>query len=91
MFKKILDKTNIVEMIASALILANTIVLLVIRDTISYELQETFEPTQKSSVITIIQHNPILGYVYLICGIILLCSGIYRLYDTRAKNTKEEM
>lgn len=75
-----MKRLNITELIVSITILVNTLVLLLIQNTISYELQDTFEPAQKSSVITIMQHNPVIGCVYLICGTILICSGIYRLH-----------
>lgn len=75
-----MKRLNITELIVSITILVNTLVLLLMQNTISYELQDTFEPVQKSSVITIMQHNPVIGYVYLICGVILICSGIYRLH-----------
>lgn len=80
--KKILDKMNLMELLASVGILGNTFILLVIQNTISYEVQfvKTIEPMQKSSIYTVLQHNSLLEYVYLICGTILICSGIYRLH-----------
>ena len=83
-----MKKLNIVELLVSIAIFVNTLVLLLMRNTISYESTDVFEPVSKSSVITIMQHNPVIGYVYLTCGAILICSGIYRLHGF-LRNTKD--
>lgn len=71
---------NICELTAPIGILLNTFFLFVIRDTYSYEKTpiDLNQPTPKSNYITIIQHNPAIGYIYLVCGGVLLISGIYR-------------
>lgn len=77
--KKYLFK--ICELLAAIGLLGNTIILIIFRNTLSYEEVSLwdFSPIPKSSYLTIIQHNPIFGIVYIFCGMVLLLCGVYRL------------
>lgn len=84
--KKYLFK--ICELLAVIGLLGNTIILIIFRNTWSYEEISLldFSPIQKSSYLTIIQHNPIFAIVYIFCGIVLLLCGVYRLIKHIEKN-----
>lgn len=78
------DKKNlfiICELVATIGLLGNTIILIIFRNTLTYEEVSflDFSPTPKSSYLTIIQHNPIFAIVYIFCGMVLLLCGVYRL------------
>lgn len=77
--KKYLFK--ICELLAAIGLLGNTIILIIFRNTLTYEEVPfgDFSPTPKSSYLTIIQYNPIFGIVYIFCGMVLLLCGVYRL------------
>lgn len=72
---------NIFELLATIGILGNTIILIIFRNTWTYEEISLldFSPIQKSSYLTIIQYNPIFAIVYIFCGMVLLRRGVYRL------------
>lgn len=81
---KIIDeikkKIYIHEMLTIDIMLINTLVLLTIKSTISYEPVSYTQITPPSSCMTIIQHNPFIGYIYFGCGVVLILSAVYRLY-----------
>lgn len=57
----------------------NTIILCIIRNTISFEEMDSFEPISKSSVFVIMHHFPVIKYVYVFCIVMLLLCELYRL------------
>ncbi len=77
--KKYLFK--ICELLATIGLLGNTIILIIFRNTWTYEEISLldFLPIQKSSYLTIIQYNPIFAIVYIFCSMVLLLCGVYRL------------
>lgn len=79
---------KICELLAVIGIIVNTIILMIIRETWTYEKVPywDFNPTPKSSIITIIQYNPVLEIVYVLCSIVLLLCGVYRLIKHIKKN-----
>lgn len=73
---------KICELLAIIGILGNTLILIIFQNTWTYEelpILKKFEPTPKSSYLTIIQHNPIFAIIYILCGLVLLMCAIYRL------------
>ena len=72
---------KICELLATIGILGNTLILIIFQNTWTYEKLPIlkFEPTPKSSYLTIIQHNPIFAIIYILCGLVLLMCAIYRL------------
>lgn len=72
---------KICELLATIGILGNTLILIIFQNTWTYEKLPIlkFEPTPKSSYLTIIQHNPIFVIIYILCGLVLLMCAIYRL------------
>lgn len=80
-----MNKIYIHELIGFVLALINTLVLLVIKNTITYEKVPYDEITPKSSCIVIIQHNPYIVYAYMICVLILVFSVLYRIYKDSEK------
>ena len=72
---------KICELLATIGILGNTFILNIFQNTWTYEKLHIlkFEPTPKSSYLTIIQHNPIFVIIYILCGLDLLMCAIYRL------------
>lgn len=70
-------------------ILVNTVSLVIFRNTISYEKISLGSPTQKSNYLTIIQHNPIFGMIYVVCVTVLVLCELYELF-TFNKNTGKE-
>ena len=72
---------KIFEILATIGVLGNTLILIIFQNTWTYEELPIlkFEPIQKSSYLTIIQHNPIFAIIYILCGLILLMCVIYRL------------
>lgn len=72
---------KICELLATIGILGNTLILIIFQNTWTYEELPIlkFEPTPKSSYLTIIQHNPIFAIIYILCGLVLLMCAIYRL------------
>lgn len=72
---------KIYELLATIGLLGNTIILIIFRNTWTYEEISLFDfsPIQKSSYLTIIQHNPIFAILYIFCGMVLLLCGVYRL------------
>ena len=77
---EIKEKIFIHEILPIAIIGINTLVLFTIQNTISYETVSYTQITPKSSCMTIIQHNPFIGYIYIGCGVVLILSAVYRLY-----------
>lgn len=77
--KKYLFK--ICELLAAIGLLGNTLILMIFRNTWTYEKIPIleFKPTPKSSYLTIMQYNPIFTIVYILCGMVLLLCGVYRL------------
>lgn len=75
--KKIL---TIVESVCSLSLLGTYIMLLMLRNTISYEKVSTFEKTPKSNLFVIMEHNHILGYLFVILGVILAIVTVIRLF-----------
>ena len=69
-------------------ILVNTVSLVIFRNTISYEKISLCSPTQKSNYLTIIQHNPIFGMIYVVCVTVLVLCELYELC-TFNKNTRQ--
>lgn len=71
---------KICELLATIGILGNTLILIIFQNTWTYEELPIlkFEPTPKSSYLTIIQHNPIFAIIYILCGLVLLMCAIYR-------------
>ncbi len=63
------------------LLARNTLILIIFQNTWTYEEFPIlkFEPTPKSSYLTIIPHNPIFAIIYILCGLVLLMCAIYRL------------
>ena len=81
------EKTNIIELLATIVLLVNTFILIIFQNTITYEKVTLFEITPKSSYLTIMQHNPIFGIIYMTCGVILLICAIDRLIKyTKSKS-----
>ena len=77
---------SICELLTINVILVNTLLLIIERDTISYEKDVyAFEAIKKSNLISIIQHNPYIGYVYLLCAVILVICGLCRLISRRSR------
>ena len=76
--KKIL---TIAESICSIGLLVTYIMLLMLQNTISYEEVSTFEKTQKSNLFAIMEHNHILGYLFVVFGVILAIVTAIRLYN----------
>lgn len=72
---------QICELLSTIGLLGNTIILIIFRNTWTYEEVSflNFSPTPKSSYLTIIQHNPIFAIMYAFCGMVLLLCGVYRL------------
>ena len=68
---------KICELLATIGILGNTLILIIFQNTWTYEKLPIlkFEPTPKSSYLTIIQHNPIFVIIYILCGLVLLMCG----------------
>lgn len=72
------------ELLASLSVLGiviNSLFLATFQNTISYEQVPMFEPTPKSSCLTIMQHQPSFAIVYIICFTVLLCSGMCILVE----------
>lgn len=85
------EKTNIsmcqiIELLATIVLLVNTFILIIFQNTITYEKVTLFEITPKSSYLTIIQHNPIFTIVFMTCGVILLICAIDRLIKYKKVN-----
>ena len=81
---KKLDKNYLIkicELLTTIGILGNTLILIIFQNTWTYEELSIlkFEPTPKSSYLTIIHHNPIFAITYILCGLVLLMCAIYRL------------
>ena len=72
---------KICELLEAIGLLGNTIVLVIFRNTWTYEESPIwdFSPTPKSSYLTIIQQNPVFAIIYIVCGMLLLLCGTYRL------------
>lgn len=72
---------KICELLAAIGLLGNTIILIIFRNTWTYEEVPfwDFSPTPKSSYLIIIQHNPVFAIVYIFCGTALLLCGVYKL------------
>ncbi len=71
-------------------ILVNTVNLLILRNTISYEKISLGSPTQKSNYLTIIQHNPMFGMIYVVCVTILVLCELYELFTFNKNNRQGE-
>jgi len=54
--------------------------LLILQNTVSYEMAGTFEKTPKSSFFVIMQNNPVWGYVLVGSGTVLAIYGIVRIF-----------
>lgn len=85
------EKTNIsmcqiIELLATIVLLVNTFILIIFQNTITYEKVTLFEITPKSSYLTIMQHNPIFTIVFMTCGVILLICAIDRLIKYKKVN-----
>lgn len=78
----------ICEILSAIIILLNTGLLVAIRNTVSYEKSTLGEITPKSSFCVIIQHNPYIGYIFIVCGFFLLIAGVYRLYSYCVRKEK---
>ena len=77
---------SICELLKINVILVNTLLLIIERDTVSYEKDVyAFEAIKKSNLISIIQHNPYIGYIYLLCAVILVICGLCRLISRRSR------
>lgn len=74
--KKIL---TIAESICSIGLLGTHILLLILHNTISYETVSTFEKTPKSNLFVIMEHNHILGYLFVILSVILAIVTVIRV------------
>ena len=63
-------------------IIGNTIILITLRNTVTYEELPIgeFAPTPKSNYLTILHYNPVFTYVYIVCGLIILLCELYRLF-----------
>ena len=59
-----------------------------IHRTISYEKAFAFEKTPKSSIFTLMNYYPILGYLTILFGIVLAALTFIRIYDSLSKNKK---
>lgn len=81
--KKIL---TIVESVCSLSLLGAYIMLLMLRNTISYEKVSTFEETPKSSLFVIMEHNHILGYLFVFLGVMLAFVTAIRLFYIGKEN-----
>lgn len=78
-FKK--DWISVVEVLTSAVTLLNTFALVIVRNTLSYESVNTFDPIQKSSYTVIMQHNPFFGYIFLVCAFVMMACALHRYRD----------
>lgn len=87
--KKIL---TIVESICSIGLMGSCIMLLVLQKTISYEAVSTFEKTPKSNLFIVMAHNPILGYLFVVFGVILAIATVislfFKLRELRIEGTR---
>ena len=83
---------KICELLANIGILENTLILIIFQNTWTYEELPIlkFEPTPKSSYLTIIQYNPIFAIIYILCGLVLLMCAIYRLSEYRERKRVNE-
>lgn len=72
---------ELIEFLAAIGILGNTVILMLFRNTWTYEELSIgeFAPTPKSSFFTIMHYNPVFTYIYIACGLIILLCGLYRL------------
>lgn len=71
---------SVLEVVCSIGLLVICSVLWMLQRTISYENASTFEKTPKSSLFVIMENHPVLGYLFLIFGVILALAGIIRLF-----------
>lgn len=71
-------------------ILVNTASLMIFRNTISYEKISLGSPIQKSNYLTIIQHNPIFGMIYVVCVTVLVLCELYQLFTSNKNNRQGE-
>lgn len=70
---------SIAEIISSIGLLFTSIILLVLRNAISYEEVPVFEKTPQSSIFTIIEYHPIIGYLLVMFGVILFITTTIEL------------
>jgi len=71
-------------------ILVNTVSLVIFRNTISYEKISLGSPTQKSNYLTIIQHNPMFGMIYVVCVTVLILCELYEVFISTRTTDKGE-
>lgn len=55
---------TVINTFAALIVVLDTIMLFVIRKSISYEAINGFEPIQKSSIFTILEHSTIIKYSF---------------------------
>lgn len=84
---------GIIEMIATIGLGVNTIILLIIQNTWTYEESSNFEPTPKSDIFTIIYYNPFIRVVYLVGSILMVSCVIYRVlrFSNNTKRVNSEI
>lgn len=80
--KKVL---SILECISSIGMLVVFTMLLVLQNTISYEKLSTFEITTESNLFVIMEHNHLLGYLFVVFGLALAIITIISLFYTKKK------
>ena len=81
--KKMKKLLVIVEGICSIGLLVTCTMLFTLRNTISYEKASAFDATPKSSLFVIMEHNHILGYLFVFFGAVLAVLTVIRLFNTR--------
>ena len=76
---------KLIELIVADLILLNTLILLIIWWTVSYEkvLVTFMGSIPRSSIITIMYHNPFIVVGYFIAGIVVAICGIIRIVEIK--------
>lgn len=83
---KKIGKIYIHELAVAVIILINTLCLMLIRNSKSYEIVAIDQLTPKSSCRVIMKHHPFIGYAYLVCGFVLILAVLYRLFKFLKKD-----
>lgn len=77
----------VIERFLNIVFIVSLTTLLILQNTVSYEMAGIFEKTPKSSIFVIMQNNPALGYVFVGSGAALAIMGIVRIF--RMVKTKQ--
>lgn len=71
---------NVTELLTALISVLDISVLCVLKETISYEHSEIFNPIPQSSVYIIMEQNPIIGYIFFVCLILMVICTFVRYY-----------